>query len=189
MWPSCLNATKHGGCRTPRMEPAGWQGLTKIKNGSFQRLILCFVFLKPTISSLLNAKNKKTQKHPADERGWAVGSTQICMSVNSLEVYCSTSIQCSHLTWLLPLPPSLSLSVRLSRDWQNYLLHQSWGWANAPHRGLHFTQPAPLWPRRRSQSCWSISGNSHPPFCAPQGLWVSCCRCSLLLSCYTDGSV
>lgn len=50
------------------------------------------------------------------------------------------------------------LSSFLSRGWQNYLLHQSWGWANAPHRGLHFTQPAPLWPRRHCQSHWSISG-------------------------------
>lgn len=48
--------------------------------------------------------------------------------------------------------------VSPSRGWQNYLLHQSWGWANAPHRGLHFTQPAPQWPRRHSQSRWSISG-------------------------------
>lgn len=61
----------------------------------------------------------------------------------------------------LSIVTSLGCSlVSLSRGWQNYLLHQSWGWANAPHRGLHFTQPAPLWPRRHSQSCWSISGTA-----------------------------
>lgn len=73
--------------------------------------------------------------------------------LSSLEVYCSTFPQYSHLTWLLSrLSLSLSGLTELSSASELRLGQRS------THRGLHFTQPAPLWPRRHSQSCWSISG-------------------------------
>lgn len=135
-----------------------------------------------------NAVNNRSQNpgNGVAEWGWDVGRHAwlwiLWKSTAQAPLSIVTSLGCS------------LVSLSLSRGWQNYLLHQSWGQANAPHIGLHFTQPAPLWPRRHRQSCWSVSGSGHPPFCAPQGLWLSCsaawsCLCSLLLSCYTDGSV
>lgn len=84
------------------------------------------------------------------------------------EIRWGSEVEGSRQAWVIwksTAQPSFSIVtsvgcslVSLSRGWQNYLLHQSWGWASDPHRGLHFTQPAPQWLRRHSQSRWSISG-------------------------------
>lgn len=93
----------------------------------------------------------------------------------------------------------LSLSLSLG-GWQNYLLHQSWGWAKrSTQRGLHFTQPAPPWPRRHCQSRAGVSvARAIHHFvllkvfdCPAAQLRGAAAASSLLapLSRYTDGSV
>lgn len=69
------------------------------------------------------------------------------MSLNSLEVCCSTFPQYSHLTWLHSRP-SLSGQTELSSASELRL----------GQRSTHRTPFHPLWPRRHSHSHWSISG-------------------------------
>lgn len=80
--------------------------------------------------------------------------------LSSLEVYRSTFPRNSHLlTWLL------SLSLSLGADRIIFCIRAEAGPMLHTQEGLHFTQPAPLWPRRHSQSRWSVSGIGCPPFC------------------------
>lgn len=99
------------------------------------------------------------------------------MSLNSLEVYCSTFPQYSHLTWLHSRP-SLSGQTELSSASELRLGQRS------THR-TPFHIAGPTVAKETEPFTLEYQWCGHPPFCAPQGLWVSCsvvwsCLCYLV---------
>lgn len=213
MWPSCLKF----------LQNAKTEGLAKLKFCWVSRLDNKYLNITTELHSCYqNQKQILSAKLDASTFTFCTLSAKCKMCQKKKEMQLITKVTYQEIKWLseeemweacrqawvcillrstaqppLSIVTSLGcslLSLSLSRGWQNYLLHQSWGWANASTQRTPFHRASPTVTKETEPIMPEYQWHGHPPFCAPQGLWLSCsaawsCLLSLLLSCYTDGSV